>query len=328
MQTHQVQPTLGPPRIATTHELMLPYAADLLRRRAKGASHGQMLAWLHTQGVMVNMGEIASFWPYLATQKQKPHQPAQPPTPLASSNPVGRSCRSAVSADPAQAEPSASVPCRAELLAQAEANNNTGDAEKPNQPSEEKCLPTASGGLTASTEYDISEVMADYKILVARQVAEDKAAPEPDPERRKVTERMVRTLMMYKHSLELREERLAALKIKKADHDRKLSKATKATTTQEAAKETVADRKPPKDFDNTALSQQIPRAESPVAQPTQQPGHGTGSAVPIIGPIIGKNPPGQPTQQLGDLLRNASDGLTAVPYAPSPDDPWSPDNPS
>ncbi len=138
-----------------------------------------------------------------------------------------------------------------------EPNENTSDAEKPKQRNEEMCSPNCpggvapSGGLTASAEYDISEVMADYKILVARQVRRDKLAPEPNPESQKITERMVRTLMMYKHSLQRREERLETLKIKKADHEFKISKA--ATATQEEANETVAGRKGPKDFDNTAF---------------------------------------------------------------------------
>src|SRR5271167_733871 len=66
MQTHQAQPPPPQPRIATTHELMLPYAEDLVRMKAKGASHSQMLTWLHTQGVYSNLAEIATFWPYHA----------------------------------------------------------------------------------------------------------------------------------------------------------------------------------------------------------------------------------------------------------------------
>jgi hypothetical protein len=94
--THHAPPQ---PRIATTQELMMPYAADLVRMKVKGASHGQMISWLHTQGVMVNFGEIASFWPYLALQKQKI-------APVIGKNP--------------------------------EPTENTGSAEKPKKRSEEK----------------------------------------------------------------------------------------------------------------------------------------------------------------------------------------------
>ena len=90
-----VKTTPPEPRIATTHELMMPFAADLVRMKAKGNSHGQIASWLHAQGVYANLAEIASFWPYHALQKQK----AVPTTPSTSSPPGLSAIASAATAD-------------------------------------------------------------------------------------------------------------------------------------------------------------------------------------------------------------------------------------
>jgi hypothetical protein len=70
--------------------------------------------------------------------------------------------------------------------------------------------------------------------------------------------------MIYKTSLERREERLALLKIKTEEHELKKSKAAAAASQEEEeAKETAAtpaQKQAPKDFDNTAHLKQLRHA--------------------------------------------------------------------
>jgi hypothetical protein len=150
-----------------------------------------------------------------------------------------------------------------------EPNENSGDTQKPNQPADEEHPPMASGSPTAGgngsrrphtpADFDISAIMDRYKVVVDKQVAKDEVTANLDPESRRITQRMISTLIMYKHSLERREERMMALKIKTEELELKKSKAAAAASQEEeeanetAPTATPAQKKAPKDFDNTAL---------------------------------------------------------------------------
>jgi hypothetical protein len=412
MQMQDKQPQSRPPiKMADTPDYMGLYIADLLRMKAQGKSHGEMLSWLRAHGVEADMGEIAAFWQdYDKKQKKQPRQPettagkvvpatSTSPTPGSARNPepnenadvapigtttetvsnqselekkdqhgfIPSACQAEAAAkaeaksgdgrpyapelpmlwdcvldlvalrgvgktdaeilaylgtsrrlytcakeianaidyyekcqeeiiedfehgmerdldeehdqlrdlekEKSDQDGSIASACRAEASAKAETNNENpgGDTEKPNQPAEEKGPPMASGGPTAAApgrrphtpaDFDISAIMDDYKVVVARQAAKDKATENLAPERDKVTQGMIRTLMIYKRSLERREERMMALKIKTEEHELKKSKAAAASQEQEEAKETAgpSQKKAPKDFDNTAHIQLLRHA--------------------------------------------------------------------
>jgi hypothetical protein len=255
--------------------MLWDYVLDLVTLRGIGKSDSEILDWLgKTKRLYTCAKEIANALEYfekcqeeiqedfeqsmvreLDEERDQPHEENFPPTAsggfTAGIAPSGSTTETAGTIPGAESNP--------------EPKENPGDTEKPKQSAEENCPPDGPCGIApgrrphTAIDFDISAIMDDYKVVVARQAAKDKATENLSPERDKITQRMIHTLMIYKISLERREERLMALKIKTEELELKKSKAVAAVSQEEeetnetAATATPAQKKAPKDFDNTAL---------------------------------------------------------------------------
>ena len=161
-----VKSTPSEPRIATTHELMLPFAADLVRQKADGNSHGQMVSWLHAQGVYATLAEIASFWPYHALQKQKP--PQQPIPPRNPVNPVSRQSFS---------DGGCQHPCRAIMSAEASAKGEAQGATADQKP---LISPSNNPSTKNSQPLTINKTPSEAQIAANRLNAQKSTGPRTE----------------------------------------------------------------------------------------------------------------------------------------------------
>jgi hypothetical protein len=164
----------------------------------------------------------------------------------------------------------------------------------------------ARGGLTAP---NLHTMMAKYKRILDKQIDKVEADPDPDPEKLKIIDRMMRTVQDYDRAQERKEERKEALELKKAGHELNVKKAA-ATAERQAQAESGAPKA--KDFDNTQL---IKEMRHEMFKDVFTP-EGMAECDRLI---------------LEADKKALAEGIKFVPYvppAPSPNDPWHPTNPS
>ena len=193
--------------------------------RAKGKSNGEILSWLHTQGVSSTLAEIAAFWQHHAAQQQARHQhqsqePQNQPQPPPSPAPPRPG---------AQDRPCGVAPVSPEWLVESAKNTRQLTEWFRDNPAP-----------------DLALLMNLYKNFVMNLMLKGDVSPES----LKQLQQMMRTVTSYEQGQTRLAQRERALKLKEADHEQKAQKA--ATAAENPAKtEHGAAKDIPKDFDNT-----------------------------------------------------------------------------
>ena len=205
---------------------MLPYAADLVKMKAKGNSHGQMLSWLHGQGVYANLAEISSFWSFHALQKQKT-------APTICKNPPGHP----------NPQPSSGTESKSKMPVNGPDSQNLRAFVSSCEPVPPEWLHETDKNVQQLTAWfrdhaapDLGILMNLYKSMLFNLLRKGDTSPESFQQ----VQQMTRTVISYEQNKTRLELRRETLNRQKAEPEPKAAKVPKPPTDQTAAEQSAA----------------------------------------------------------------------------------------
>ncbi len=220
-------------KIAAKLDLMEPHAERLARMRDQRRPTGEILHWLWLQGVKIHAGHLTAFWQRRALASPNAAAPPndQPKNPSAK-----------IRHDP-ETKP---TPAKVTLHP-----SNAARSSPPPHPS------PAKAAATQAYSAKLAGMMNDYLDFTNDLLSKCRADPDPKPEDRRQIDRMLQIAMDYARSQFEQAHRQRVLELKQAEHELRVKRAAQAEQREKAKararEEADAERKPPRDFDNTDL---------------------------------------------------------------------------
>jgi hypothetical protein len=201
---------------------------------------GEILHWLWLQGVKIHAGHLTAFWQRraIASQNAAAPPPSDPP-PTAPPNDQPKNPSAKTRHDPATKPTPAKV------------------TPHPSNASHSSHPPQAKAAAAQTYSAKLAGMMNNYLDFTNDLMSKCRADPNPKPEDRQQIDRMLQIAMDYERSQFEQAHRQRVLELKQAEHELRVKRAAQAEKREKAKakarEEADAERKPPRDFDNTDL---------------------------------------------------------------------------